>query len=286
MTLNAAVASGNGFVVMASDRRRVRRDSNGVIVEAYDDEKKVIRLTDKVLLTSGGKVGIAAAAVAMIAQRIEPDFDLAQCKEVLEEVIRKTKEMDTHNALDDTETLGLIFNGFYDDGRLGVVHYGSGPGAEVVEKTCEDTKFFHVNSYPRSVERDVGSALTNVCLYLDEAEEANVTFQDAIERALGLYVFGSYIAPEVSPTCDFRVLYLEDGQIRYKAMEFDVTRFQKHLPTVESVKRILLDDYADMMVEKDLFGEVRSNERIAIAETNPHDVTFRFRTIGSEWTRT
>lgn len=149
MTLILSMAYKDQFVFITSDSRVVKQKYNLSDFEKVGDPvkvdlstKKVTKLTDFVLFSSGGNGMVGDVIEEELKQRVNPDCDLAECTAILTDIIeefRKKKGKRNFQGLFDMPSLSLNFLdvqdyfgismvGFYKNGRTGMTSFGSGEG--------------------------------------------------------------------------------------------------------------------------------------------------------------
>jgi hypothetical protein len=149
MTLILSMAYKDEFVFITSDSRVVKQTYGVVDFERIGKPKKVdiscekaTKLTDFVILSSGGNSMVGDLIEAEMKARAKPNSDLTECTVILKEIIEEFRKKKgkrnikglldkpslSLNFLDVDDYFGCCMVGFYKNGGTGMVTFGSGEG--------------------------------------------------------------------------------------------------------------------------------------------------------------
>lgn len=249
MTLIIANTYSGTYALITSDSRRVTLTGEHdpvtgkylggkILPEDVNDVKdiKTERLTDRVLVGTGGIAMLGIYLRNQLARAVKPHYDLADCKAALDSIIAHTIEKkdgplrDILRFIDAEEGVSVFLTGFYRDNTTGLVSYDAMRGPQVKETKLEPryytsniiapVKKFKEKADDMLTVPDIedGTAFEGVA----PAEESAAMFDAHLKHYQLIHGTVSYNHPvEVSSDFLVRVIYLKDGKPAYYETEYD-----------------------------------------------------------------
>lgn len=247
MTLLLSANVNGAFVAMTSDYRRVdveycRNPETGDIEVDHSKPKYILdvkdvkahKLNNFVLLGAGGHAELAIYLVTIMTIEVKPYHDLADCKIILEDVIKRERANrqgpDYLKFLNNYDGVSVILNGFYRDGSTGHVIFSAGKETEVEEKRTQINNIgfdliVPVKEYVRQRQE------------LFEIPELNsLTLQDSATKLFEIItnhmhfvqtVISYHHQLEISPDYEIHVITLNKGLYEYNRKMCDASKLHK-----------------------------------------------------------
>lgn len=249
MTLIITNTFSGTYALMTSDTRRVRLTGEHdpvtgkylggkILPEDVDDAKdiKTERLTDRVLVGTGGIARLGIYLRNQLARAVKPQCDLADCKAALDSIIAhaiETKDghmRDMLRFIDAEEGVSVFLTGFYRDNTTGIVSYDASSGPQVKETKLEAGYYTSNMIAPLKKFKDKADDMLEVPSIDDgsafaglaPAEHSAAMFDAHLKHYQLIHGTVSYNHPvEVSSDFLLRVIYIKDGKPAYYDTEYD-----------------------------------------------------------------
>lgn len=252
MTLVLSTGISGRFVIMTSDTRQVKvkykQNEDGEIeidrsippVACDEKDTKVVKLNDRLLAAAGGSALLANHLKELLQERVMPQHDLDDCKEILQEIIDQERANlegpDYLCFLDVKNGVTVLVNGFSKDGKAGLVMFTAGKDTEVTgevypkgskyELAITPTPEYHNHIYDMFHIPEFNDDKTFEGL--DSTEINNVMFKLLFDRLMTIHgVFSYNHQIEISPDFELHILTFSESSPTYEKNSFDLTDTHK-----------------------------------------------------------
>lgn len=236
MTLITGISYLDQFVIVAHDSRVIFQQYNAETLDPIEgeyevvdmiDDRKVIPLTTKVLISTGGHRELGIFVKKELKKRLGVNNDLEECADTLEKLIADLKN---DSALDCLQFLkkgtGFTCNlfGFFNDGLTGIADYNSLTEKVDLMESSKNAKGYPVIIQSLDPEKD----RKDFYKYLSLAEEER-TLANFSERVLMVHAYLSSLYEGISSDCHIHVLYNDQGMPRYKKFTSETKDYYEQL---------------------------------------------------------
>ncbi|MCM3800038.1 hypothetical protein M4A92_15695 [Caldibacillus thermoamylovorans] len=234
MTLVLTANISGYFTIMTSDFREVAvtYDKNELlfgnavvkekdIVKKDEKNKKVFRLNKYVLIAEGGDVNTAFYLINLMKQKIQKEYDLADCIKTLRTIVDQETAHLPFLRLEWGVTIMLA--GYYRDGTCGNAVLVSGKKPVVIEMKNSKGTYGYNAIVPVKKYGEVLGELFKI----SEPDKVcpNTLFQQIANQLRVIHGVVSYNHPvDVSSEFEMHVITQNDrGELEYQVMEFNST---------------------------------------------------------------
>lgn len=236
------LVSNDSKVTMQMYNAKTLEPSFDKITETNLTREKVYLVTNKVLLSATGYMDAGKVVEKELYKRVSPDNDLAECADILQNLIFELKAGLIHD-LSEKETNSIRFLkgdsgftcnlfGFFHDGMTGIVDYNiteSDIGFDISKSSM-------VKGYPAIIqspepEKDRGNF--NKYLSLPKEEQKLDNF---VNQFVTIHAHLSSIYKGVSTDCNFHVLHNDGNTINYYKHTVETEEFYDDLGLTKDMK--------------------------------------------------
>lgn len=226
--------------------RKAERAGEREYAEKFKNlRKKVYPVTDRVLFSMSGKVGIGSLVKEELLKRVSEDDDLQQCSLLTEQILNELSagaplhdegESSFDELINSVSSKTIIrMSGFDKNDLQGVTVFFIGSDGWTKEELQMKDQIIYGGSFPAGL-----PGMTDNALSVLNSEAGGTKMQQAVRGLVKLHAMISYVAPEVcSSDCHVNLIIKKDGQYEQIYSVFETSDYYKDLPDEESVKLFL-----------------------------------------------